>query len=369
MGVIYLIKTREFVNSEQNIFKIGKSSKPGANRTSQYPNGSILYFLITVSNENLIEHKIIEIFSKEFIRKKEYGNEYFEGEYNEMIEKIIVIIKNCPTDTLEYGNDCFEEQSICKLKKSYKKIYCKYRTHYIEFKDGTKFLCETSNGFIQKLIDKSIIEVDKDFDILDPKLIDKINKEKSKLYIEHFDIFCSVYKVDTLPDNTECLFNDTIINDTFCGLNMDTFKKSKFKNFEKREFYINIDKEQVKDRYGAYDSICDGYANITIYCINNKLFSANLFFRFIPKTITIYNDCYIFEGREYNYINLDSIQILEQEGEYIHLYESGKTRPWESEKTYYEYKKKIDEINTMYSLDSKKCLNPDMDIFHTFIHL
>ena len=71
MGIIYLLKTREFVNSEKNVFKIGKSSKPGATRISDYPKGSVLYFLITVINEDIIERKLIDLFSREFVQKKE----------------------------------------------------------------------------------------------------------------------------------------------------------------------------------------------------------------------------------------------------------------------------------------------------------
>jgi hypothetical protein len=92
MGIIYLLKTREFVNSEKNVFKIGKSSKPGATRISDYPKGSVLYFLITVINEDIIERKLIDLFSREFVQKKEYGNEYFEGEYKEIIRLMLKIV-------------------------------------------------------------------------------------------------------------------------------------------------------------------------------------------------------------------------------------------------------------------------------------
>ena len=94
MGVIYLLKTREFVNCNKNVFKIGKSNKPGCSRTSDYPKGSVLFFLITVINEDLIERKAIDLFSKEFIRKKEYGNEYFEGEYIKMVRLLFKIVED-----------------------------------------------------------------------------------------------------------------------------------------------------------------------------------------------------------------------------------------------------------------------------------
>ena len=141
MGVIYLIKTREFVNSEQNIFKIGKSSKPGANRTSQYPKGSILYFLITVSNEDLIEHKIIELFSKEFIHKKEYGNEYFEGEYNEIITSMLKIINEvgkCSDNKVKCESDINDD-----IKLDNDEFKCEYCLHtFSNSFNKTRHICK-----------------------------------------------------------------------------------------------------------------------------------------------------------------------------------------------------------------------------------
>ena len=112
MGIIYLLKTREFVNS--NIFKIGRSCKAGATRISEYPKGSVLYFLITVTDENTIERKIIDLFSTEFIHKKEYGNEYFEGEYNEIITSMLKIINEV------------EKFSVNKIKPDNDDFKCEY---------------------------------------------------------------------------------------------------------------------------------------------------------------------------------------------------------------------------------------------------
>ena len=130
MGVIYLLKTREFVNSGQNVFKIGKSSKPGTTRTGDYPKGSILYFLITVVNEDLIERKLIDLFSIEFIQKKEYGNEYFEGDYHKIIRFMLEIIddeekiSNSQVNYLDCKNDLLCEFCLCTFKsKWYKGVH------------------------------------------------------------------------------------------------------------------------------------------------------------------------------------------------------------------------------------------------------
>jgi hypothetical protein len=367
MGIIYLLKTREFVNLNQNIFKIGKSSKPGATRINQYPNGSVLYFLITVVNEDLIERKIIDLFSTEFIHKKEYGNEYFEGDYTKMVEKIFLIIQS-GIDFDVYENEYFnEEQNICELKTTLNGN----RTHYIEFKDGSTFLCETSNGFIKKLLDKGIIEVNKPFNILDSKLLNKVNREKNRIHIQHFDVFCYVYGEKCISDDVENFFDDTVINDTFYGLSLDIFTKRTFKNFELRSYYTNIGKRAQNDRYEKYDGCHNNsYADIKIVCINEKLFCANLFYRYIPKELTIYEDTYIYQAREYNYIGIDykDVPEIKQKSFHENLYESGKY-PWSSKELYNIYIEKIKEVYKIYSLSDKKCLNPENNIFYTFISL
>ena len=166
MGIIYLLKTREFVNS--NIFKIGKSSKPGATRISEYPKGSVLYFLITVTDENTIERKIIDLFSTEFIHKKEYGNEYFEGEYNQIITsmlKIINEVENFSDNKIKPDNDDFKcEYCFCSFfnKQSLTRHYnsCKsqedpVRQLEIELKINVVApKCETECRFCNKVFSR-----------------------------------------------------------------------------------------------------------------------------------------------------------------------------------------------------------------------
>jgi len=381
MGIIYLLKTREFSNT--NVFKIGRSSKPGATRTNEYPRGSVLYLLVTVNNEKIIERKIIDCFSIDFIHKKEYGTEYFEGNYMEMMEKIFKIITEnnqvIEIDEMLTSSDEDEEQieSICELKKSTEK----YRTHYIKFKSGLEFLCETQNGFVQILIDKNILEVNKEFDISDNKLIKKVTKEKNKLHIENFDIFCSMYGKNCNSSKIENFFDDTIINGLFYGLSINEFNKSKFKNFEKRDYHIAIDQkqftefhkqnisyEQYNDIYTGYTCYTCSYTNITIICINNKLFCDSILYKYIPKRIEINSHNYVYIAREYDYIDLDSKTIQDFKPDfYEELYESGKN-PWNGIKLYNAYIEKIRTIRNKYNLFEKDCLNPHNNVFLTFIN-
>lgn len=91
---IYLIKEREFIKSNEEIYKIGKTKQNGLKRINDYPKGSILLIYITTNECDKKEKLIIEKFKQHFIHKKEIGNKYFMGDYNHMIYIIYSIISN-----------------------------------------------------------------------------------------------------------------------------------------------------------------------------------------------------------------------------------------------------------------------------------
>ena len=91
---IYLIKEREFVNNNQNIYKIGKTKQENNKRFKNYPNGSILLFHTMCIDCDTFEKKLIDIFNKKFNNKRDIGLEYFEGDYREMIRIILNILLN-----------------------------------------------------------------------------------------------------------------------------------------------------------------------------------------------------------------------------------------------------------------------------------
>lgn len=95
---IYLLQEREFIKTNEKIFKIGKTKQENLKRFANYPNGSKLLFQCICINCDDIERDIITSFKDLFIHKKEVGNEYFEGDYIMMIDIIYTKIqeyKNC----------------------------------------------------------------------------------------------------------------------------------------------------------------------------------------------------------------------------------------------------------------------------------
>ena len=87
MEGIYLIHVREFAKSKDPIYKIGRSHNL-ENRIRNYPNGSIVLFRMKCKDSIKCEKYLIKLFKEKFIQKTYYGNEYFKGDEDEMINEI-----------------------------------------------------------------------------------------------------------------------------------------------------------------------------------------------------------------------------------------------------------------------------------------
>jgi len=90
---IYLIQLREFLKSGEPIFKIGRTKQENFKRFYQYPKGSKILFQMICDDSNKLEKEIIIILKNKYIFRKDIGNEYFEGNFINMIDDIYKIIK------------------------------------------------------------------------------------------------------------------------------------------------------------------------------------------------------------------------------------------------------------------------------------
>ena len=91
---IYLLQEREFLKTGELIYKVGRTTKPNYQRFNQYPNGSVLLFQMICIDCVKNEMSIIEQFKHKFISRPDIGREYFEGDYNDMIDTIYSFIKS-----------------------------------------------------------------------------------------------------------------------------------------------------------------------------------------------------------------------------------------------------------------------------------
>ena len=89
---IYLLQEREFINSKQPIYKIGKTKQPNHKRFNSYPKGSVLLLQTECSNCDDYEKQILFVFDHNFKKRTDIGSEYFEGNYKMMMKYINNII-------------------------------------------------------------------------------------------------------------------------------------------------------------------------------------------------------------------------------------------------------------------------------------
>ena len=87
IGYIYIIKEREFINSNTNIYKIGRTQNI-LERVKNYPKNSKLHYTIFVNDVVNTETKLIKLFICHFNHRKDIGREYFEGDVKQMIDII-----------------------------------------------------------------------------------------------------------------------------------------------------------------------------------------------------------------------------------------------------------------------------------------
>ena len=83
---VYIIHEREFVNSGQPIYKIGKTVNPKS-RMGSYPKGSNIKILLDVNDCHESEKLLIAKFDETFVNRPDVGREYYQGEIKSMIKE------------------------------------------------------------------------------------------------------------------------------------------------------------------------------------------------------------------------------------------------------------------------------------------
>jgi len=89
---IYLLQERTSVETEIDVYKIGKSTQKNYKRFDSYHKGFKLLLHIKCDNCDLLEKQIINNFKIKYNHYEKFGNEYFEGDYKEMMVDIINLV-------------------------------------------------------------------------------------------------------------------------------------------------------------------------------------------------------------------------------------------------------------------------------------
>lgn len=96
VNYIYLLKEREFIKTNEDVYKIGRSKQENIKRFNQYPKGSILLLQIVCEDCISEENTLIKLFKTKFKQREDIGIEYFEGNYMSMIGTILSVVNKPP---------------------------------------------------------------------------------------------------------------------------------------------------------------------------------------------------------------------------------------------------------------------------------
>jgi hypothetical protein len=170
----YIIREREFIRLNENVYKIGKTKQYGENRLSTYPKNSEKILMVVVQDCDLFEKKIIASFDKKFIKLKKYGNEYYEGNIEQMVEEFYKLyvevekeicikninFKNNATSKLVNNNND-NNKTLNEIILSYNKFDDDTKKKFIDIFDKNKFVLEHSDicKYVDVLSNKKFIYV------------------------------------------------------------------------------------------------------------------------------------------------------------------------------------------------------------------
>ena len=114
-GYVYIVRECDFVRLNEDIYKIGRTSKINPeDRFQKYRKGTEIICCFYVNDSIECKNKIIKCFSNHTnitkmtragdassglassraARMTEYGKEYFQGNKNELLSEILQIVKN-----------------------------------------------------------------------------------------------------------------------------------------------------------------------------------------------------------------------------------------------------------------------------------
>ena len=88
---IYLIQLREFLDKNEDTYKVGMLCQPGQKRF--YPKGSKLLYQITCDDSMKVLKNIIHKFKESFVQMKDIGTGYFKGNHLEMFDIMHTVVK------------------------------------------------------------------------------------------------------------------------------------------------------------------------------------------------------------------------------------------------------------------------------------
>jgi hypothetical protein len=382
INYIYLLQTREFINTNKPIYKVGKTKLINYGRFNQYPKGSILLLQSNCYNCDVIEKIIINEFKEKFKQRLEIGLEYFEGDYIKMKQIINLTIDKYIKDSIANKDQAPDnnligiETQISTLFPNYKKdesfggtkkfikISPDANNNYIIFYiknninvyNGYSFYGDIISSYVLDknsidklvyfnfLLNKNKIILEEVYDINSNIFINKVNKTKKKIDVEHYDIDIIKEQDKDLIIKQKLieLFNcDTIINHKLYVITSYLYSSFNINNSNNMCIQVEIANIQNANK------------QIILYNITNRYYEYETYVRkYLPFMVrwNANNDYYIL-NIDKEYIGVDNNVISDTIiGEHV------LTRKIETYRSipmlWYFYRKTIEDFSLINCLNS-----------------
>ncbi len=171
MQYCYIVKPRSSIDANIDVYKVGRTCDM-EKRIKGYQKGSKIMCCSIVHDSKFVEKQIINRFKELFKIKKDYGNEYFEGKIEDIIEEFSILTnihlktlkniqldapKNIQLDTPKNIYNVYIDQYIRKYEKKYI-VWTELKNHFIEwFKENINDK-EYKVKDIKKYFEKNVFE-------------------------------------------------------------------------------------------------------------------------------------------------------------------------------------------------------------------
>lgn len=259
---VYLIHVREFLESNKDIYKVGRTTQKGIERFRSYPKGSRVLFLKECFDSIFIEKIIIKKFKEKYQQQEQYGREYFKGDKNDMIQDIQQILE-CTffSDTIfthdEFKIEPYEivkkqfELKISKLNHPVSFIEIDYQDNFSLISES-KLIKKYKNIKYSKIIDYKGVRIEKIY-----SFINKWLDDYSKKVYDRVDFYPLNIKYDKRIFNIFYGFKGEELLDEFIEINESTINE-----------YIHFDVNEKNERFYKYNDF--GILNEYIFNLCEK---------------------------------------------------------------------------------------------------
>lgn len=115
INYIYMVRTRESVRMNENVYKIGKSKQESLSRICGYPKGSELIIQVECVDCDFLETHIFKKLKNFAKQRTDMGNEYFEGNKFKIKNLIWTTVYD---QDIKYNQNLSDDEVPVKIKKS-----------------------------------------------------------------------------------------------------------------------------------------------------------------------------------------------------------------------------------------------------------